>query len=102
MQRKIPISTERSPEEQARYENARNRAQALRRFYEHLILFAIVNLGLFLIDFFTSPGSYWFYWVTLGWGIALAIHAYRVFFANRVLTDEWEEKKTREYMEKDK
>jgi hypothetical protein len=66
LQRKIPISTERSPEEQARYENARNRAQALRRFYEHLILFAIVNLGLFLIDFFTSPGSYWFYWVTLG------------------------------------
>jgi hypothetical protein len=62
----------------------------------------IVNLGLFLLNFFTSPGSHWFYWVTLGWGIALAIHAYSMFIGSRVLTDEWEEKKTQEYLEKER
>jgi len=44
----------------------------------HALVFAVVNLGLFVIDSNYSNTS-WFFWPLLGWGIALGLHAYAVF-----------------------
>jgi hypothetical protein len=60
----------------AEYERARERAKALQGLYIHLLVFAVVNAGLFLFNWATRgpDGAWWFYWPLLGWGIAVAIH----------------------------
>lgn len=36
----------------------------------HFVLFLLMNLILFVIDFLTG-GGWWFYWVTLVWSVAI-------------------------------
>ena len=83
-----------------RFELAKKRVDDLKGFYQHLLSFVMVNVILFLIDVATSPGDYWFYWVTLFWGIGLFSHGMAVFGFNGILGRDWEERKIREYMEK--
>lgn len=82
------------------YERARKRVKDLKDFYIHLFVFALVNLTLFIINFVSSPGVWWFYWVTVFWGIGLIWHAFGVFIVDRLFGKDWEEKKVKEYMEK--
>jgi hypothetical protein len=85
------------------YQRARARVRALRGFYVHLTVYLLVNLGLFLLDLLTPPaGLIWFYWPLLGWGIGLAVHAVIVFGLGGWLGRDWEERKIRELIEKDK
>ena len=69
--------------QETRYESAKKRVEALRGFYVHLTVYVLVNLLLCAINLLTSPDSLWFYWPLLGWGIAVALHALRVFGAGR-------------------
>lgn len=84
------------------YAKAKNRVHAIRGFYTHLIVFAIVNLVLFLINLFNRSSGWWFYWPLIGWGIGIIIQAYHTFIPGGLLGSKWEEKKIREYMEKHK
>jgi len=86
-------------EQETRYQNAKKRVEALKGFYTHLTVYILVNLLLFTINMLTSPGSLWFYWPLLGWGIAVALHALRVFGFGRRFDAEWEERKINELME---
>lgn len=47
-----------------------------RRFASHLITWAVVNAGLFLVDLL-SGGGWWFFWPLLGWGIFVALQGLR-------------------------
>jgi hypothetical protein len=47
-------------------------ASRRRRFASHLVTWAVVNAGLFMIDLL-SGGGWWFFWPLLGWGIAVAL-----------------------------
>ena len=87
--------------EDNRYQKAKKRVEALKGFYVHLTVYVLVNLLLCTINLLTSPGRLWFYWPLLGWGIAVALHALRVFGAGLGLGTEWEEKKIAEMMEQD-
>ena len=87
-------------EQEARYQNAKRRVETLKGFYVHLTVYVLVNLLLFTINVLTSPESLWFFWPLLGWGIALALHALRVFGTGRSLGAEWQERKIDELMEK--
>jgi hypothetical protein len=52
-------------DQQERYERARARVQAIKGFYIHASVFVVINIGLFLINAFTSGlagGVWWFYW----------------------------------------
>ena len=53
----------------------------------------------------TSPGSLWFIWPLMGWGIGFAFHALSVFvFYPGIGTGfgaDWEERKIKEIMEKE-
>jgi len=89
-------------DENKRYEKAKKRVEEIRSFYSHLFVYVVVNVGLFLLNIITSPRSLWFYWVLIGWGIGLAIHALNIFGTERILGKDWEEKKIKELMEKDK
>ena len=85
--------------QEIKYQKAKERVTNLREFYGHLSVYVIVNLGLFLINMATSPGTIWFIWPLMGWGIAVALHALRVFV--ELPGSDWEEKKIAELMEKE-
>lgn len=84
------------------YESARKRVEEIRSFYSHLFVYAAVNAGLLILNVLTSPRHLWFYWPLIGWGILLAIHGLNVFGTQRFLGKDWEERKIREIMEKEK
>jgi hypothetical protein len=85
-----------------KYEKAKKRVQELKKFYGNLFTYAVINVILIIINLVTSPGHLWFYWVTIFWGIAVLLHASRVFvFRGKFLGEEWEEKKIEEIMEKE-
>ncbi|SHG72918.1 2TM domain-containing protein [Marivita hallyeonensis] len=63
------------------YEKARGRAEAKFGFYVHAFIFAAVIGVLVIINLVTSPEINWTIWPMLGWGLAVALHGARVFFA---------------------
>ena len=88
-------------DENERYKRARERVENLKSFYSHLTIFIMVNIMLFIINMMNNPGNWWFIYPLGGWGIGLVAHAFSV-FSFGFFGPEWEEKKIREYMEKDK
>jgi 2TM domain len=89
-------------QDQQSYQRAHARVQALKGFYIHATVFVLVNIGLFIINLLTG-GGWWFYWPLIGWGIGLGAHALGVFgFGGGPWGREWEERKTREFMDQDR
>ncbi len=62
---------------------ARERVNDRIGFYIHLTAYVAVNIGLFLVWFFTWQGFPWFLFILLFWGIGLAAHAIGVFAGQR-------------------
>lgn len=87
-------------EEKECYERARKRVEEIKGFYIHLLVYVLVNLGLFLVNILSSPHGLWFYWPLLGWGVGVVAHGISVFGLRGVLGPEWEERKIREIMDK--
>ena len=82
-----------------RYEAAKKRVKEIKDFYSHIIVYVAVNIGLFFLDLFDSSGSLdWFYWVVLGWGVAVLIHGFYVFGIEGVFGHDWEERKINELL----
>ena len=83
-----------------RYEAAEKRAEDLQGFYTHLLVYGVVNLGLFVINLLTKGdgGTWWFYWPLAGWGIGLAVHALVTF--GGVFSDDWKERKAAQIYER--
>jgi len=86
-------------EQATKYQRAKKRVETLKGFYVHLGVYVTVNLLLFLINMIVSPDLLWFIWPLMGWGIAIVLHAFRVFGPGQRLGADWEERKIREIME---
>ena len=83
------------PTEQDRaYLAARERAEAIQGLYIHLLVYLVVNAGLFGINWVTTSGDggWWFYWPLLGWGIGLGIHLLTVIIP--VFSSSWVDQRT--------
>ncbi|MFA6296458.1 MAG: 2TM domain-containing protein [Patescibacteria group bacterium] len=89
---------EEQKQEEEKYKKAKQKVAQLKAFYINLVTFIVVNLILFIINLVIG-GGWWFYWVTIFWGIAVIVHAISVFTGNK-FDNEWEEKKIKEEMEK--
>ena len=87
--------------EAQRYERARKRVEDIRGFYVHLSIYLVVNAVVVLIDYASGSG-WWFYWVLLGWGVGLGAHAVATFVEGGVLGADWEQRKVRELMARDR
>lgn len=83
------------------YLRAKKRVENLKSFYIHLTVYILVNLMLFFINIITDSSHLWFLYPLGGWGIGVAIHGITTFSSGR-FGAEWEERKIKEYMEKDK
>jgi hypothetical protein len=95
MERGYPMDTSQ------RYQRARQRVQAIKGFYIHLMVYILVNAGLWLINLVTSPAAFWFYWPLLGWGIGLAAHAVAVFGVAGWMGSDWEERQISKILEQE-
>ena len=83
-----------------RYDEARCHARRVRGFYHHALVYVLVNAGLFALNYFATPGRLWFGWATFGWGIGLTAHAVSVFAFRGWLGPQWEERRIREYLDR--
>ena len=85
-----------------KYDKAKARVKELKDFYGNLITYILINILLIIINLLTSPTTIWFFWVTIFWGIAVLLHAAKVFILRgRFLGDEWEKKKIKEIMDEE-
>ena len=82
-------------ERDARFEAAKRRAENLQGLYIHLIVYVVVNAGLFAINAFTraEDGVWWFFWPLTIWGIGLLIHLTTLL---GVFSPEWAERKAQQ------
>jgi len=76
------------------YKKAKRRVQAKKGFYAHFASYLCTITFLFLINVFTSPFNWWFYWPMLGWGIGIVSHYLGVFGfpGSHALSKDWEER----------
>ncbi|MBC8526770.1 MAG: 2TM domain-containing protein [Candidatus Cloacimonetes bacterium] len=84
------------------YKDAKKRVAEIRGFYGHVFVYVIVNLGLFIINILATPHHLWFYWPLLGWGIGLFAHGFSIFGLHGIFGKDWEERKIKEMMNKEK
>ena len=84
------------------YYKAKRRVEALKGFYIHLTVYIIINILLFIVNFFTTPGYWWFLFVTVFWGIGLFFHGLSTFRSRGMFSKEWEDWKIREYIDEEK
>lgn len=85
-----------------RYFRAKKKVDEIKGFYGNLASYILVNIVLLVINLTTSPEYLWFFWPLLGWGIGVVFHAMKVFNYMPFLGSDWEEKKIREFLEKEK
>ena len=104
-----------SREQHSAYTKAKARVQREKGFYSHLIVYIIVNVILLflrndVIDYFTMENKSldfknWFDWNILItpflWGIGLLFHGLSVFGKGTGFNKAWEERKIKEYMDRD-
>lgn len=89
-------------EEDDKVKRVRERVRRIKSFYSNVITFVLVNILLLVINLITDPRNLWFYWVTLIWGAILILQAINLFtIRDRFLGKAWEEKKTRELLDKE-
>lgn len=93
---------ENTNQEYERYQAARKRVRAIKSFYANLISYVLVISFLTFINLKYTPEHLWFYWPMLGWGFGLFFHAMGVFKIIPFFGEDWEEKKIKELMEKEK
>ena len=95
--------------EEDRYVKAQKKVKEIKGFYAHLFWYVVVNLfltfgGVFSqllrgedMDIHLGFSPVWFFW-----GIGLAFHWFGVFGKNIVFSKDWEERKIKEFIDKDK
>ncbi len=90
-----------------KYLEAKKRVKKLKGFYSHLTIYILVNLFIVFINIHDlKPGESYFQYknfITLFfWGIGLLAHGMSVFVPQFVLGRNWEERKIKELMNKEK
>lgn len=86
------------------YIRARKRVKELEGFYWHAAVYVVVNIFLIIVIGVNS-GSFWHFGTfatPVFWGIGLFFHYMSVFGKELFFGKNWEERKIREYMDKEK
>jgi hypothetical protein len=89
------------------YIEAIARVKKIKGFYIHLIVYFVVNLMIVFVNIQDLDlGESYFkmenFFTAFFWGIGLASHAFSTFLPNWIFGRNWEEKKIKELMEKEK
>jgi len=90
-----------------RLERAKHRVKKIKGFYSHLLVYVVINLMIVVININNlEPGESYFHYenffTLFFWGIGLAVHGLSVFLPNFIMGKNWEERKIKEIMDRDK
>lgn len=92
-------------QEEIKYQEAQKRVQKIKNFYIHLIVYILVNIYVIIkktqnID---EGETIWHaFKLAFFWGIGLVFHGMRTFDFIPIFGKEWEERKVKEIMDKEK
>ncbi|WP_116787290.1 2TM domain-containing protein [Flavobacterium psychrotrophum] len=89
-------------ENETRYYKAQKKVEEIKGFYGNLLSYIVVIIGLAILNFMTSPGHWWFLYPALGWGLGVVAHGMSVFNYMPFLGSGWEDRKIKEFMEREK
>lgn len=88
--------------EAAREARARAHIRDLRAFYRLLGTALLVLAITFTINYVTYSGRWWVLWVAFGFGVALAFSGLKLLLQGRFFGADWEDRKVREYLDRDR
>jgi hypothetical protein len=81
-----------APSGDDKYDRARQKVEAKIGFFTHLAVFVVIN-----VVFLIVAGEDWL-WVTLFWGVGLALHGFGVFFGDSDVIERWKERQIQKEM----
>lgn len=87
------------------YLRAQKRLKELKGFYWHAFWYVAVNIFIIIMIVSNSDGDIWHFGTfstPFFWGIGLGFHAIGVFRKRLVFNKSWEDRKIKEFMDKDK
>lgn len=93
--------------EQDRYDRALHKVKRMKRFYIHALVYVVVN-SILIIESIQELGPDESFWdlknfsTVFFWGIGLMAHGLSVFLPDIIMGKDWEERKVKEFMEKEK
>ena len=98
-------NTYRDYSEEERYIQAKKHVEKIKGFYIHFAVYIIINIFLLIViaanlDKGESFWQFGHFATAFFWGIGLVFHAMGVFLPDVVLGKKWEERKMREYMDR--
>ena len=87
-------------------EMARYRVHKMKRFYIHLFIYIVGVLLYVAKTYYGAPFNFWpirhincfFMWV---WTFIIAVQGLKLFFREKVFGTDWEQRKIKEYLNKD-
>ncbi len=88
-----------------RYYAAQKRMKSIKGFYIHLLVYVLVNIFLIIQIYLANKNEFWqwkSFTVALFWGIGILSHGISVFGSNLLFDKNWEDRKIKELMDKDK
>ena len=96
----ITTQTQESYIEDKRYLKAKEKVQAIKGFYSNLMAYSIVLPILAYINYRTTDFP-WVIFPALGWGFGVVAHGMEAYGYSPFTGKKWEERKIREFMEKE-
>jgi uncharacterized integral membrane protein len=91
--------------DEIKYQEAVKRVKRIKGFYTHAAVYVVINIILLIVNTQNSSEGF-FHWknftTPLFWGIGLVAHGFSVFVPTMILGKDWEDKKIKELMEKEK
>jgi hypothetical protein len=93
--------------EKERYERAVKRVKQIKGFYTHALVYVVINIAIVILNVQSlKPGESYFqiqnFFTAFFWGIGLAAHGLSTFMPEWIMGKNWEERKIKEFMEKEK
>ena len=96
------MNTNRDTDRDNKYLRAKERMENIKKFYTSLFFYIVFILFLAGLNYYTNELRYpWFLWAAFGWGLGLIFQAAKAFDWNPFISKDWEERKIKEYMERD-
>lgn len=94
-------------QEEINYQEALKRVKKIKGFYTHAIVYIIINIMIMIINIQDlNEGESYFqfknFMTAFFWGIGLVAHGLSVFMPNWIMGQNWEKRKIKEFMEKEK
>lgn len=94
-------------QDEIKYQEALKRVKKIRGFYTHLAVYVVINIMIFIVNIQNlDTGESYFqlknFSTAFFWGIGLLSHGLSVYIPGIIMGKDWEEKKIKELMEKEK